>query len=624
MQSKLTGWGFLVAVLTAAVLIPVLQGDFLHWDDHNLYVENLYYRGWSPAHLQWMCSTFLLGHWQPLTWMSCALDYTLWGLNPAGWHGTNLLIHTVNAVLVYLLCLAFLKRDGGTRSVASTPEGCDEAQPSKIYIPAFLAALFWAIHPLRVEAAAWLATRGYLLCTTFCLLTVLFYLKETGTVRRPRGRCRGRACSPGAPLSGRLGEASLPNRYPFAALLCFTLATLTKGIGMMLPPVLLLIDWYEAKRMAHGAWREVWGRKLVEKIPFFMLSLLTGIMAFQAKRVAGGMASLEKYGLAERAGQAVYGIWFYLLKTVAPAQLSPVYSERPASGPVMVSLVLTATVCIFLFLFRRRLFPRSAGSGRAIIGTLGAFLLLIFPMLGITQSGIQIVADRFTYFPAVSFSVLLAAGLARLPAMRRTVFGALAVLLTVLGVQTVIWAGVWADSLLFWNQSVVSNGEDARAYTGMAQALMDRGAYRKAIDYLDKALRLDPQYASALQNRVVARIHTGEYLAALDDATAALALDGLRPEDGLKMLIGHGQAAEAVGQTDVAFEDYSIITENEKLDPVWRMRALQLRARLFLSQGNLTGAKKDLDKILTLPDPSRDYWRRARKVLEEIKKIPEE
>lgn len=577
--------GILVAGLTAAVFLPVLQGEFLHWDDHNLYVENVYYRGWSPANLQWMCSTFLLGHWQPLSWMSCALDYTLWGMNPAGWHLTNLLLHMVNAVLVYFLCLALLKEKAGLRGAA------------------LMAALFWGIHPLRVEAVAWLATRGYLLCTTFCLLTLLFYL-----------------------------QAVAQKRYPLAALLFFALATVTKGIGMMLPAVLLLIDGFSLRRMS--SWRTA-AFCAFEKIPFFALSLLTGVAAFLAKRAQGGMASIERYGLVDRAGQAIYGIWFYLIKTIAPIRLSAVYSKQPELTAVIAAMVLASITAGLLVLFRKKLFAASFGRCPAtarplslcsgpIIGTFCAFLVLIFPMLGITQSGVQVVADRFTYLAAIPFSVLLAAGLVRLPALRRTAYGALAALLLIFSVRTWVWADIWSDSLSLWNHSIAVDGEDARAYNGMGQALMDRKAYTKAIEYFDKALSVDPRHLSALQNRAAARIKVGEYQLAVEDTSRALNQPGVTSEEQVKMHIGRGLAAEALGNTQQALEDYSAVINNPESDSVWRMRALQGRAKLYLQQGLIKEGERDLQAVLNLPDPSGDYWRRARVVLDEIKKIPEE
>jgi len=575
LNSKYFLWALLIAVSTCIFFLPVLQGEFLHWDDRALFIENPYYLGLSPSHWQWMCTAVLLGHWQPLSWLSYAVDYKMWGLNPQGWHAINLLLHAANAVLVYLLCLAFLK------------------EWPRRYAVAALAALFWAVHPLRVEAVAWLSTRGYLLCGTFSLLTVLSYLRA---VER--------------------------KRYPLAALLCFALATFTKGIGMMLPLVLLLMDWHRAWGVEHGAdgagtwgW---WRKRVVEKIPFLSLSLLTGITAFLAKQTDGGMASVEQYGLAERSGQALYGIWFYLLKIVSPLHLSPLYTSRPGVGAIISALVLTAATGIFLFLFWRKTLP--------IIGILGAFLLLIFPMLGFTQSGAQMFADRFTYLAAVPFSILLGAGLARLTVMRRTVYSAVAVLLFVFGAQTFVYSTVWHDDLTLWNHAVAQDRNSAQAYGGVGEALRNRQAYEEAIKYLNKALLLQPDYADALQNRALTRIETKEYEKAFADVNKALALEKKNQVSRIKMLITRGQIAENLNRPDQALADYSEVIDDQTAAPFWKLLALQVRARLYLEKGNLAQGKADLEAILKLPDPDPDsgQWRKARRILAEIKKIPEE
>ncbi len=566
LNSKILLWAFLVAGVTLVCFSPVLRGEFLSWDDQALFIDNSYYRGLGRSHWQWMCTTFLLGHWQPLSWLSYAFDYKAWGINPCGWHTSNLLLHTVNAVLVYLLCLAFLKNQ------------------NRRYGAATLAALFWAVHPLRVEVAAWLATRGYLLCTTFCLLTVLFYLK-----------------------------AVKQKRYPLAALLCFTFATVTKGIGMMLPPVLLLLDWFPFRRITSVRTAFFC---VLEKIPFFALSMLTGIVAFLAKKSNGGMASVEKYGLLERFVQALYGTWFYLLKTVSPVNLSLLYDKRPEHGLVMVSLVLTAAVAIAFFLLRRRLRP-------ALV-TFGVFLLLIFPMLGFTQSGAQLFADRFTYLAAISFSVLLSAGMAKLSTVCRMIYGALIALLLLFSVQTFIYSVTWSDSLMIWHCVAERNGDNPRAYNGMGQALMDRKVYVKAIECFNQALLLQPGYAAALQNRALARVAIGEYKEAIADVSQALATEGLDKTDRVKMLIGRGRIAEKTGNPEQALADYSAVIEDLMVDPVWKIRVLQMRGLLHLELGKRAEGKADLESTLELPDPDGECWKKSKQVINELKKIPEE
>jgi hypothetical protein len=581
-NSKWYPWVFLVAAGTFVFFLPALKGEFLHWDDRVLFLQNPCYRGLSPSHWQWMCSTVMLGHWQPLSWLSYALDYKTWGMNPQGWHTANLLLHTVNAVLVYLLGLAFLRE-----------------RPRR-YAAAVLAALFWAVHPLRVEAVAWLSTRGYLLCGTFCLLTVLFYLKfgETRSVAAD-------SCGCDRARSSRL--------FYLTALLCFAIATFTKGIGMMLPLVLLLIDWFPLRRITSVRTALFCA---VEKVPFFIFSLLTGIAAFLAKKTDGGMASVEQYGLAERSGQALCSVWFYLLKIVSPRHLSPLYAGRPGVGAVIAALVLTAVAAISLFMFRRKVRSATAASG--------AFLLLIFPMLGFTQSGAQIFADRFTYLAAIPFSILLGAGLAELRIMRKTVYGTMAVLLLVFGVQTFVYSAVWRNDLTLWYHAIAQDENNAKAYGGAGEALVSCQAHEKAMEYLNKALLLQPDYAHALQNRALIQMETGEYEKAFADVNKALVLEKKSQISREKMLIVRGQAAENLNRPEQALADYSAVIDGPMVVPFLKVTALKARARLYLEKGDEAESAADLEAVLKLPDPDGEQWRRIRLILTEIKKIPAE
>lgn len=557
-------WG-----LTAAVFLPVLSGGFLSWDDRALYVENLSYTGFSAGHWQWMCSTFRYGHWQPLTWLSCALDYAAWGLFPYGWHSTSLMIHSMNAVLVYLLCLAFLK----------------DIEKHRI---AALAALLWAVHPLRVEPVAWLSTRGYLLCTSFCLLTVLFYLKSGGT--RP----------PGALEHSRRPRSAL---Y-LTALLCFTLATFTKGIGMMLPLVLLLMDWFPLRRITSIRTAFFCA---VEKIPFFALSLVTGVTAFLAKRADGGMAPVEIYGPAQRIGQAAYGICFYLLKTVAPVRLSPLYEKPPELWQVLAAWTVLTAAAVFLFLFRRKCF--------SLIAATGIFSLMIFPMLGITQSGSQMFADRFTYLAAVPFSVLLAAALSRLHTLQRTVRGFVAAVLLIFSLQSYQYARIWKNGVSLWTHAVTVDSRQSGSQNNLGIELISAGDFDRAKDCFDRAVFLRPGYADALNNRALVRMRKGEYRKAVEDLNAALETGLMRTNDRARMNMTRGLALEELQDYAAAEKEYTAVIDQPGIDYGLCLKAMQARARLRIMTGSLQAAKNDLSGMLLRPDPSGEFHKRAKDAL---------
>src|SRR6266478_2852034 len=132
----------IVALLTLLLFLPALANDFVNWDDERNFVLNPNYRGLGWAQIEWMWTSHLLGRYVPITWMTLGLDYTIWGMNPFGYHLTSILLHAVNAVLFYFLALALLRLALRARS--------DEIQ-NRIPIGALFAALVFALHPLRVE-----------------------------------------------------------------------------------------------------------------------------------------------------------------------------------------------------------------------------------------------------------------------------------------------------------------------------------------------------------------------------------------------------------------------------------------------------------------------------------------
>ena len=169
---------------------PALLNGFVNWDDQVNLLENPGYRGLGWTHIRWMFSTTLMGHYIPITWLSFGLDYTLWGINPFGYHLTNNLIHAANTAVFYLIALRLLGK-------ASTLRG------GTLRAAAAMAALFFALHPLRAESVAWVTERRDVLSGLFFLLTVLLYLRRGRRRRRAAAAAAGgvgdRLC-PGAPV----------------------------------------------------------------------------------------------------------------------------------------------------------------------------------------------------------------------------------------------------------------------------------------------------------------------------------------------------------------------------------------------------------------------------------------
>ncbi|MFQ5804550.1 MAG: hypothetical protein ACE5JQ_16800, partial [Candidatus Methylomirabilales bacterium] len=210
----------LIIAATFTAFLPALQNEFVDWDDTTNLVENPNYRGLGLKQLQWMFTTVLTGHWIPLTWVTFGLDYLLWGMNPVGYHLTNLLLHTANALVFYFLALRLLRL--ATRGPGEIT----------LRLGAGASALFFALHPLRVESVAWATERRDVLSGLFFLLTILTYLKA-GEAKEHGHRRRW--------LAGSVG--------------LYALALLSKAIVMTLPFVLVILDVYPLRRLP-GRWQE--------------------------------------------------------------------------------------------------------------------------------------------------------------------------------------------------------------------------------------------------------------------------------------------------------------------------------------------------------------------------------
>ena len=198
----------MIAIVICLCYLPTIDNDFVNWDDHLNFIDNPYYRGLGPDNIRWMFTAFHSGHYHPITWLTLGLDYELWGMDPQGYHLSNLIYHIATAILFYFFLLALLPQlKPGT------------INPRQLYPAAALGALFFAIHPLRVESVAWITERRDVVCGVFLVATVLCYLRWQQWRQR---------------------------KWYWLALLCFLLSLLSKVWGVTLPVVLLLIDFYSA------------------------------------------------------------------------------------------------------------------------------------------------------------------------------------------------------------------------------------------------------------------------------------------------------------------------------------------------------------------------------------------
>ena len=495
-----------------AAFLPTLGGDFVAWDDDLNFTENPHYRGLSPAHLRWMLTTLHGGHYQPLSWITLGLDYVVWGMNPVGYHLTNLLIHAATAILCYYVIAALLARTS-------------RAHDAGVRVAAAVGALFFAIHPLRVESVAWASERRDVLSGFFYLLAVLGYLRMQDGAR---------------------------GRWFVLSLVAFLLSLLSKAWGITLPVVLLALDWYPLRRSFRGS-------VLLEKVPYALVALAFGVLAFRAQEPVEAMRSLAQHGMMARAAQAAYGLCFYLGKTIVPRALSPLYLLELQLDPTRPRYVLAVAgvlgVTFVLILLRRR--------APGLLTAWVCYATIVSPVLGFVQTGPQIAADRYTYLACLPWAVVLAGGLEALAAAHAegrlavagwyAALGASAVTLAVLGALTFEQTRIWKDSRALWEYVLRIDTTNYVAYTNRGYLRTMAGDAQGGLADYDTALAIHPGYALAYYDRGTARQQAGALAPALADFSTSIQLNPRDP----RAWNNRGWVREKSGDLGGAAADYA-------------------------------------------------------------------
>ena len=546
-----------VAIVTFGVFFPALVNDFVNWDDDKILYDNPYYRGLGWDQLKWMFSTFLMGHYQPLTWVTFALDYQLWGMAPFGYHLTSLLLHTANALLFYWVSQRLLRAAIGPLS---------EEDNWRLELSAGLAALLFAIHPLRVESVAWATERRDVVSGLFYFLTLYFYL--------------------------RAGENSHPSshrRWLGAAIAAYLLSLMSKAMAMTLPVVLLLLDIYPLKRLAGNPanWFKRESRAvLYEKLPFIILAIGFAIVALIAQEVTGALKPLEQLGVLSRLLQAGFAYIFYLWKTIWPFGLAPIYELPIETGLWFWVFVLSTGAMIGLTLA----LYHSMRRWPMVFACWVYYIVVLAPVTGVAQSGPQLVADRYSYLACLGWPLLLAGGMfrwwpgreSRASGQRQLVAATVLLVLVSLGFLTWQQTAVWRSPISLWQHGTKAEPLSSIAHYNLGRALERENDSTAAIESYRRAVAVNPSYTKAHFN--LARL---------------LALKGLEAEAiahyrrVIEVRPDHADAHNDLGLLlELKGEDAAALVEFRKaiqLEPD-HPKALFNLAELLAKQGDLTSA----------------------------------
>ncbi|HWR73700.1 MAG TPA: tetratricopeptide repeat protein [Nitrospirota bacterium] len=652
-----------VAVITLVLYLPSLQNGFVNWDDDVYVINRLQIRLLDPAFFKWAFTDRSLGFWHPLTWISLAVDYAVWGLNPLGYHLTAIVLHAINTFLVTYLAFMLVTRAREGRN------GNDllSANGSFLIIAGVTGVLF-GLHPLHVESVVWISERKDLLCALFFLLSVIAYLDYAAEPHEE-------------PTPDRSG--SYLNRRYLLSLALFGMALSSKTMAVSLPVVLLLLDWYPLKRARQTT---EWKQLLIEKTPFIGLSLAISIVSILSQKAYGALSHID-VPLSSRVLVAFRSLAMYLGKMLYPVDLLPLYSYPKNvslfSPEYIMAIILTCTFMgLSIYIVKRNL---------VLLSVWAYYLITLLPVLGIVQVGFFPMADRFTYLPSIGPFLLAGLGAAwiwekseALGHREIAAKGLAVVVATSLCVvmfsltlkQTVIWRNsidLWSyviekepnahpvayhnRGLAFRNAGQLEQALDdintaleredrevANIYNSRATVFGAMGRQDKAIDDLNKAITLEPGFADAYTNRGLAYQNIGRIEQAMKDYDTAIHLDSgqstayynrgkIHLESGridhairdltsavnidpsyADAYMKRGLAFEQVGRADLAFDDYSAAI---KADPLFA-NAYNNRGLLLEKAGSLDEALKDLDRAIELNPKSVEAYTNRGLVFEDM------
>ena len=468
--------GAMLVALIVIAFLPAFGAEFLNLDDDKLYTLSFRWRGLDAVRLRWMFGTTMMGHYQPLTWVSAAVDYALHGLTApsypeaGAYHATNVLLHAAGALALFALAarlfrLAAPAWDSRTRVVTAAA-----------------AAALWAVHPLRVESVVWLTERRDVLSAPFFFLALYGWLGwATADRHTPRSTARAWAVSGMSALAAlALCDAldfstasqvrvASPLLFAIGALAwtaalvvlgrgtgrgltlgltaaCMLLSLLAKAWGIVLPALFALLDVWPRRRVGNVPMREL----IAETLPFFALAIIFARIAQAAQASGLGVVKTwTEHPFTARIAQAAYGLLYYPAKTLAPLDLQPLYAlpHHLAIGELPWLLAVAGALASSAVLIA------CARRAPAIAAAFAAYAVIVSPVLGFTQSGPQLVADRYAYVAGAPFAILVAGAVAWLGAARRSALVGAALVLLALTIATYRQATYWRTSTSLWERA---------------------------------------------------------------------------------------------------------------------------------------------------------------------------
>lgn len=549
-----------IILITFICFYPSLDNAFVNWDDDRNFYENDLITGINSTNFWSMIGkimvTPVIGNYNPLPIVTFAIEKQLFGLDqPHYWHLDNILLHLICTFLVYRIGLLM---------------GLD------VMGSAILALLF-GIHPMRVESVAWITERKDVLFGAFYLAAMYYYIKYV--------------------------QQNFRKRYLALIFLFFTLSLFSKIQAVVLPLTMLAIDYWLGRKMEF--------KRIIEKIPFFLISLLIGLLGIYFLRHQGSFESNTTYEWYVRPFIGTYAYLIYLIKVLIPFRLSPLY-PYPNVAP-WYFYVSALGIPLYLWVFYRAWKKEM----KAVVFGLAFFTFNIFFVLQILGAGQGFLADRFSYIAYFGLFFIMAyyskTAITHYPKYKNVIQGLILAIFVAYGYITFQQNKIWKNSETLWTHVLKYYTNITLPFGNRANYLRDLGRNKEALADYNQAIRLDSKKPEQFNSRAklyFASTSSDTLQLALNDYNRAIELDNTKGE----YYVNRGAVHARFQNYDLALQDFN---KGLQLDPNHVTGYLN-RSVIYNQLGQTQEALNDLEIYLKARPNSPDMWyesARAKRIL---------
>jgi len=570
---------WIAILLTIVFLFPTLQNGLLDWDDYAYVTDNDLIKNLSVSQVGEMFKApGVASHYHPITLFSLSIDYSIGGLNPFVYHLHNLLLHLVNLCLVYVLFLLISKKP----------------------LIATIVTLLFCLHPMHIESVAWISARKDLVYSMFFLLSLVFY-------------------------QIRFSLKSHSDVYYWICYLLFLMSLLSKGMAVSLPIILLGMD-YLSKRKDYK-------KMFLEKVPFFLLTILFVYVGVTGQSEGGALNSNAEIPFIIRPFIACYGLVMYCVKALVPSNLSAFY-PYPSISDLPWYIYASSIPVVGMIVYIVKQWRRK----RVLVFGSVFFMVSIFPVIQIIPFGHAIMADRYTYIPYLGLFFLIAYYFEKLinkvsinPNFRRGLLLASGAYVVLLGLISHNRSKVWENDDTLWTDVIEHYPNSYFALGNLGNYWFNQGDNNKALGYYNSTIEIEERYFMAYNNRGLIYQAKGDTARAILDYNKAIQLkrypkayinkgvilfqqgNNFRAIEAFKQGIeldesyalawfNLGSVYYRIGKLDLALESFN---HAERLE-YKHIYLFLLRADLYNSKGMEKEALQELEKCLEIYPNNED------------------